>query len=148
MLAKALDDRTIEVAVVCLEGCGTSLISDPSLMRDVGTFIIGSSETAPNQDIISKVDPENILNPEDAKVDNIEGVCVAYDNGVHRVAVTTGSVEDAQMMRDMFGSDLYVIGILDGLQEKDEERARELMDIIVKDDSIEFVTEFGKALRL
>jgi hypothetical protein len=144
ILGRALRDRAIEVAVVCIEGCGTSILSDPSQMEKVCDRITGSDSTEPDQAIIDVLGPDNILDPETAKVDNIEGVCVAYDNGIHKVAVTTGSLNDAQVMRDMFGTDLCIIGLLeDGF---DADRARDLLDIISTKDGIESVTAFGKEL--
>lgn len=146
ILSKALEDRTIEVAVLCIEGCGTSIVNDPSVIGKIAERITGSGETAPDQSVIDVVDPKNVLDPEDAKVDNIEGVCVAYDNGLHMVAVTTGSLDDAQVMRDMFGSDLYIIGMFDTLSNDDLNRACELLDIISTGSGVEIVTEFGKQL--
>ena len=132
ILCPALGDRSIEVAVVCIEGCGTSVISDPSLLKSIDGKITGASETEVSAETIQIVGEDNILDSETAKVDNIEGVCVAYDNGIHRVAVTTGSVDDSQVMRDMFGSDLLIIGLFGSeLSGKDAERAASLFDIII-----------------
>jgi len=145
VLCPALDDRRIEVAVVCIEGCGTSVISEPSLLEKIDDKITGASETEVSGETVETVGEDNILDPETAKVDNIEGVCVAYDNGIHRVAVTTGSVNDAQVMRDMFGSELLIIGLFDSeLSEKDSDRARYLFDIISVNGRTEVFTEFGK----
>ena len=33
LLAQSLEDRSIEAAVLCLKGCGTSIINDPAVMR-------------------------------------------------------------------------------------------------------------------
>ena len=145
LLAHALEERTVESCVVCAEGCGTSVIADPSLMRKLSNRITGSDSAEPSADVIDIVGEDNILDPETAKVDNIEGVCVVYDSGLHKVAVTTGSLNDAQVMRDMFGSDLCILGIFDDAP--DGIRARELLDIIfMKDSATEFVTDLGRSL--
>ncbi|WII08221.1 DUF2099 family protein [Methanomassiliicoccales archaeon LGM-RCC1] len=142
ILSKSLEEKRIEVAIVCLEGSGTSVVTDPSIMKEIGPRIIGSESTEPDKQIIDIVGEDNVLDPETAKVDQIEGVCVAYDNGMHRVAVTTHSDKDAQMMRDMFGSDLCIIGIL----QESTDRARELMDIILVGNVLEIITDFGKEI--
>jgi hypothetical protein len=144
ILSKALEDRAVEVVVACIEGCGTSIISDPSLLTKVGGKISGSDSASPDVETISAVGSDNILDPETAKVDNIEGVCVAYDNGIHKVAATTGSLTDAQVMRDMFGSDLIIVGIFDGLSDGDRDRAIELSDIVVDSGSIIHVNKTAK----
>jgi len=146
LLAATLNDRRSEVIVACLEGCGTAIINDSELILRIGDRITGSDKTQPDQETIDAVGQDNILDPEIAKVDNVEGVCVAYDNGVHSVTVTTGSVSEAQMMRDMFGSDLCIIGIFKELPESDAERARELMDILSVGSETEFVTPFGEKM--
>ena len=145
LLAHALEEKIIESSVVCVEGCGTSVIADPSLVRKLSGKITGSDSAEPAQDVIDIIGEDNILDPETAKVDNIEGVCVVYDSGIHRAAVTTGSLNDAQIMRDMFGSDLCIIGVFDDAP--DEIRAHELLDIIfVKGSAAEFVTDLGRSL--
>ncbi len=146
ILGEALRNHIIETAVLCVEGCGTSVVSDPSLVIEINDKITGSDKTEPDADMISKIGDDNILDPEIAKMDNIEGVCVAYDAGIHRVAVTTGSVKDAQIMRDMFGSDLYIIGLFNSLDDDESEKAHSLIDILIVGGKIEFVTEFGKGI--
>ncbi|MBQ7621130.1 MAG: hypothetical protein IJV02_01790, partial [Candidatus Methanomethylophilaceae archaeon] len=70
---------------------------------------------------------------------------VVYDHGMHDAVVTTGSLNDAQVMRDMFGSDLCIVGIFDDAP--DGIRAHDLLDIIsVKGSKLEFDTTLGKKL--
>jgi len=146
LLSSALEDRRIEAAVVCVRGCGTSVITDPGVMKGLDGCIIGSESTEPDASMIGRVGEDDVLDPSKAHVDQVEGLCVVYDNGVHRVAGTTGSVKEAQMMRDMFGSDLYVIGVFEELSNEDSERARELMDIISVNGKLDFITDYGKDL--
>ena len=144
-LIHALREKIVETSVVCIEGCGTSVIADPSILEKVGDRITGSDSAEPDNNIIDIVGEDNILDPETAKVDNIEGVCVVYDHGMHDAVVTTGSLNDAQVMRDMFGSDLCIVGIFDNTP--DGIRAHDLLDIIsVKGSKLEFVTTLGKKL--
>ena len=144
ILAKMLDDRSIEAAVLCIEGCGTSIITDPSIMRRVGKLISGSDKTGPNQETISIIGDDNILDPEECKVDNVEGLCVVYDNGIHSAAASTGSLKEAQMMRDMFGSDLLIIGVFKEFSEKDRSDAKGLLDIVMSDSGTEAFSQLGE----
>jgi len=148
IIGNALKERIVEVAVVCLDGCGTSIISDPSVMERVGDRIIGTDSASIDQDIIDAVGADNVLDPDTAQVDNVEGVCVAYDNGIHKAAVTTGSLKEAQMMRDMFGSDLVIIGVFDKLTPEEAADADYLLDICIDGSETRYVTDAGKRLGL
>ena len=144
-LAKLLEDRTIEAAVLCIEGCGTSIINDPSVMRRAGKLISGSEQTEPNPENIAMVGEDNVLDPENGKVDNVEGLCVVYDNGIHSAAASTGSLKEAQMMRDMFGSDLLIIGVFDSFSEEDRSDAKGLIDILLCGPDAEALSQLGEA---
>ena len=144
LLARSLENRSIEAVVLCLEGCGTSVINDPAVMRMAGPFISGKVRAVPDEETISIVGDDNILDPETAKVDNVEGLCVIYDDGVHRAAATTGSLKEAQMMRDMFGSDLLIIGIFDSFSEQDRKDSVGLLDILISSE-IEVLSQSGRA---
>ena len=144
LLARSLENRSIEAVVLCLEGCGTSVINDPAVMRMAGPFISGKDRAVPDEETISIVGDDNILDPETAKVDNVEGLCVIYDDGVHRAAATTGSLKEAQMMRDMFGSDLLIIGIFDSFSEQDRKDSVGLLDILISSE-IEVLSQSGRA---
>ena len=131
LLCLALKNKKIEAAVIGADGCGTAVITKPSLVQGMGGRISGICETEPIPKVIEAIGPENVVDPDTAKLDMVEGVCIAYDKGYHKVAVTTPFVKDAQMMRDMFGSDLIIIGVhTSGMSEKDAEDAFELFDII------------------
>ena len=144
ILAKMLDDRSIEAAVLCIEGCGTSIITDPSIMRRVGKLISGSDKTEPDQETISIIGDDNILDPENCKMDNVEGLCVVYDNGIHSAVASTGSLKEAQMMRDMFGSDLLIIGVFKEFSEKDRSDAKGLLDVVLSDSGTEALSHLGE----
>lgn len=131
LLCLALKNKKIEAAVIAADGCGTAVISNPCIVQGMGGRISGICETEPIPKVIEAIGPENVVDPDTAKIDMIEGVCKAYDKGLHKVAVTTTSVQDAWMMRDMFGTDLIIIGVhTSGMTEKDAADAFELFDII------------------
>ena len=145
LLAQSLEDRSIEAAVLCLKGCGTSIINDPAVMRKTGSFITGADCTVPDEEAVSVVGDDNVMDPETAKVNNVEGLCVAYDSGVHRAAATTGSIKEAQMMRDMFGSDLLIIGVFDSFSEQDRKDSEGLLDILLTPSDAEPLSHSGEA---
>lgn len=131
ILCLALKNKKIEAAVIAADGCGTAVIRNPCIVQGMGGRISGIRETEPIPKVIEAIGPENIIDPDTAKIDMVEGVCLAYDKGMHKVAVTTASVEDAWVMRDMFGSDLIIMGVhTSGMTEKQAEDAFELFDVI------------------
>ena len=131
ILCLALKNHKIEAAVIGADGCGTAVITKPSLVQGMGGRISGICETEPIPKVVEAIGPENVVDPETARLDMVEGVCLAYDKGYHKVAVTTPSVKDAQMMRDMFGTDLVILGVhTTGMTEDEAKSAFELFDII------------------
>lgn len=131
ILCLALKNKKIEAAVIAADGCGTAVIRNPCIVQGMGGRISGICETEPIPKVIEAIGPENIIDPENTRIDMVEGVCLAYDKGYHKVAVTTCSVQDAWVMRDMFGSDLIIIGVhTTGMSEKEANDAFGLFDII------------------
>jgi len=131
ILCLALKNRKIDAAVIAADGCGTAVITRPELVQGMGGRISGICETEPIPKVVEAVGPENMVDPLTAKIDMIDGVGLAYSKGYKKVAVTTPSVKDAQAMRDIFGTDLAILGVhTSGMSEEDAGRAFDLFDII------------------
>ncbi len=131
ILCLALKNHKIDAAVIAADGCGTAVITRPKLVQGMGGRISGICETEPIPKVVEAVGAENMVDPLTAKIDMIDGVGLAYSKGYKKVAVTTPSVKDAQAMRDIFGSDLTIVGVhTSGMSEEDAKTAFDLFDII------------------
>ena len=78
----------IDCVVGACEGCGTLLMTDADLVQGVGGRVSGLVSTTPIPEIIEKVGMENVLNPETAEINQLEGVNIAIDRGFKNIAVT------------------------------------------------------------
>jgi len=131
ILCLALKNHKIDAAVIAADGCGTAVITRPELVQGMGGRISGICETEPIPKVVDAVGPENMVDPLTARIDMIDGVGLAYSKGFKKVAVTTPSVKDAQAMRDIFGTDLTILGVhTSGMSEEDAKQAFDLFDII------------------
>ena len=131
ILCLALKNRRIDAAVIAADGCGSAVITEPSLVQGMGGRISGICETEPIPKVVDAIGPENMVDPATARIDQVEGVGLAYSKKFRKVAVTTPFVKDAQMLRDIYGSELIIIGVhTTGMSEEDAKAAFEVFDII------------------
>lgn len=78
----------IDCVVGACEGCGTLLMTDPDLIQGVGGRVSGLVSTTPIPEIIEQVGVENVLNPQTAELDQLEGLKLAIEKGYKKIAVT------------------------------------------------------------
>lgn len=130
-LCSALKNGKIDAAVIAADGCGTAVITEPSLVQGMGGRISGICETEPIPKVVEAIGRENMLDPDTARIDMEAGVEKAFSMGYGRVAVTTPFVDSAVRMRDRYGDRLVIIGVhTTGMSEDDARRAFDTFDII------------------
>lgn len=130
-LSLALQQGTIEAAVIAADGCGTAVITDPEIVQGMGGRISGICETEPIPAVVEAVGPENMLDPETARIDMEAGTEKAFAMGYKKVAVTTPFVDSALRIRQKHGGDVVIIGVhTTGMSEEDARKAFDVFDII------------------
>ncbi len=130
-LSLALQQGRIEAAVIAADGCGTAVITDPELVQGMGGRISGICETEPIPAVVEAIGPENMLDPETARIDMEAGVEKAFSMGYRKVAVTTPFVDSALRIRQKHGGDAVLIGVhTTGMSEEDARKAFDVFDII------------------
>ncbi|KAF5083308.1 hypothetical protein DSECCO2_89610 [anaerobic digester metagenome] len=102
-IATLLDDGTLDCAVIVCEGSGTVVVTDPEFVQGIGGRISAFISTSPIDKIINTLGPENVLNPENAAIDQVEGVLKAIEMGYKNIAVSIVSAEDAVKLRQIEG---------------------------------------------
>lgn len=100
-LGTLLDEDIIECVVIVCEGCGTVIVEDPVLVQGIGGRISGIISTSPIKEIINTLGKEKVLDPENAKIDQIQGVIKAINNGYKKIGVTIASADDALKIREI-----------------------------------------------
>lgn len=100
-LSTLLDENIIDCAVIVSDGCGTVILTDPEFVQGMAGRISAFIKTSPITKVIDAVGSENILNPETAEINQIEGALKAIDKGYKNIAVSIVSPEDAKKLRDI-----------------------------------------------
>ncbi|MFT0899039.1 methanogenesis marker 8 protein [Candidatus Methanoprimaticola sp. MG2] len=131
ILSFALMNGKIDAAVIAADGCGTAVFTDPKLVQGMGGRISGICETEPIPKVVEAIGPENMLDPETARIDMVAGVDKAFSMGFGKVAVTTPFVRDAVSMRQKYGDRLILVGVhTTGMSEEDARLAFDTFDVI------------------
>ncbi|HEX3014078.1 MAG TPA: methanogenesis marker 8 protein [Methanobacterium sp.] len=100
-LGTLLDENIIECAVIVSEGCGTVIVTDPEFVQGMAGRISAFLSTSPITEIINTIGAQNVLNPENAEINQIKGVLKAIDMGYKNIAVTVVSADDAKKLREI-----------------------------------------------
>lgn len=91
----------IDCVVGACEGCGTIVMDDPDLVQGVGGRVSGLVSTTPIPEIIEQVGEDNVLNPETAELNQLEGVKLAIKKGYKKIAVTIIPSVTVKEIRDL-----------------------------------------------
>ncbi len=130
-LCSALRNDRIDAAVIAADGCGTAIITDPTVVQGMGGRISGICETEPIETVIRTIGRENMLDSDTAAIDMEAGADKAFAMGFKRVAVTTPSVDSAVRMRKKHGDGLIIICVhTTNMLEEDARKAFDTFDII------------------
>lgn len=78
----------IDCVVGVCEGAGTLLMTDPEIIQGVGGRVSGLVSTTPIPEVIKNVGAENVIDPENASLNPIEGLNEAIKRGYKNIAVT------------------------------------------------------------
>lgn len=100
-LSTLIGEGLIDCVVSVCEGCGTVILTDPELVQGTGGRVSGLVCTTPLKSIIKVVGPDNVLDPENASIDQINGTMKAINMGFKNIAVTIVSAEDALRLREI-----------------------------------------------
>ena len=98
-LSTLIEDKIIDSVVTVCEGCGTVIIIESDLVQGIGGRVSGLVSTSPLKEVIEKLGKENILDPENAEINQVQGVLKAINRGYKRIAVTVVSSDDIKELR-------------------------------------------------
>ena len=96
-----VEEGIIDAAVMVCEGCGTVILTESELIQGIGGRVSGLVSTTPIEEIIEILGKENILDPETARINQIDGVLKAIDMGYEKIAVTVVSADDTRKLREL-----------------------------------------------
>lgn len=111
VLSSSLKHGKIDAAVIAADGCGTVVLIDPEIVQGLGGRISGICETSPINSVIDGVGVDNVLDPDTARINVLDGVRKAKSMGHETVAVTLVSMKDASALREEFGDSLIIMAV-------------------------------------
>ena len=98
-LSTLIDEKIIDAVVTVCEGCGTVLITEKDLVQGIGGRVSGLVSTTPLKEVIEVLGRRNILNPENAEIDQVKGTLKAIKMSYKKIAVTVVSAESVKELR-------------------------------------------------
>ena len=147
-LGTLLDENIIDCAVIVSEGCGTVIITDPELVQGMAGRISAFLSTSPIIEIINTIEPQNVLDPETAEINQIKGVLKAIDMGYKNIAVSVLSPDDAKELRKIENEheDIKIFIFAAHVSEMSKEEAEALFDTadVITGCASKYVREVGE----
>lgn len=108
IVSTLISDEIVDCAIMVLEGAGTVLVKNSKLAQGIGGRVSGLVSTSPINEVISNIGEENVLNPENAEINQVEGVKKAISQGYKNIAVSVVSSEDAKKIRELANEDINI----------------------------------------
>lgn len=133
IISTLISDEIVDCAIMVLEGAGTVLVKNSKLAQGVGGRVSGLVSTTPINEVISNIGEENVLNPENAEINQVEGVKKAISQGYKNIAVSVVSSEDAKKIRELANEDIniYIFAVhVTGLSYDEAEALFDYCDIV------------------
>ena len=101
IMCTLLDENEIDSVVMVLEGCGTIIVTEPELVQGIGGRVSGLVKTSPIPELVPEIGEENVLNPETAEINQVEGIRLAISQGYKNIAVTITLARDAENINEL-----------------------------------------------
>ena len=131
LIAMCITKKILDCAVLVTDGAGTVVVTDPEVVQGIGGRISGIVETSPIEEVIEAVGRESVLDPDTAKIDQLAGAKLAFQQGHKKVAVTIARANDAKRIRDAYGDRVAIFAVhTTGINEKDAGVLFDVCDII------------------
>jgi len=127
LLSSAVRQGLLDCAVIACDGAGTVVAGSPELIQGIGGRMSGLIKTSPIPEVIQRIRENggDVVFPDTAVIDQVNGVFFAASRRYHRIAVTTASGKAAQEIRSRYPPALIFGVHLTGVT---EEEAKELAD--------------------
>lgn len=131
IMCTLLDENVIDSVVMVLEGCGTLIVSEAELVQGIGGRVSGLVKTSPIPELIEKIGKDNIVDPENATINQIEGIELAISQGFKNIAVTIAMASDAEKIKELKqkNPDVNIYVFVVHTSKRTPEEARALFDI-------------------
>lgn len=132
LISFGLRRHMIGGAVIVADCAGTVVTRNPLLVQGLGGRLSGLVKTSPIPEVVERIVKEGgiVLNKEDARIDQLAGVELAYRLGMSNVAVTVVGAEEAETIRSKYGDCWIFATHLTGISKEEAERLSRACDIV------------------
>lgn len=100
ILRSNLEMGNIDCVVGACEGVGTVLLTDPDMVQGVGGRVSGLVSTTPIKEVIDGVGIDNVLDPDEATLNPLEGLKMALNRGFKNIAITILPSDMVKILRE------------------------------------------------
>ena len=101
IMSTLLEKQEIDCVVMVLEGCGTIIVNEPELVQGIGGRVSGLVKTSPIPELVPEIGEDNVLNPETAEINQVEGIKLAISQGYKNIAVTITIANDTEKINEL-----------------------------------------------
>ncbi len=149
IMCTLLDENIIDSVVMVLEGCGTVIVTEPELVQGIGGRVSGLVKTSPIPELFYEIGEGNIVYPETADINQVDGIKLAIKKGFKNIAVTVALAEDAEKIRKLQKEtpDINIYVFVVHTSKKSPEEARALFDVcdVATACASKYMREIGEA---
>lgn len=132
LISAGLKIGIIDCAVIASDGAGTVIVRSPGLVQGIGGRMSGLVKTSPLPGVINKIEEAGgiVLDPENARIDQLAGVVLAFAEGYRHIAVTVATAADAAQIRNICPGALIIAVHTTGITREEAEGFAAAADLI------------------
>lgn len=131
LIAMCITKKMLDCAVLVTDGAGTVIVNDPEIVQGIGGRISGIVETSPIEEVIEAVGRGNVLDPENATIDQFAGAELAFKQGHKKVAVTIANAIDAKRIKTAYKDRVALFAVhTTRISERDAKVLFDVCDIV------------------
>jgi putative methanogenesis marker protein 8 len=132
LISNGLKRGILDCAVVACDGAGTVITTSPQLVQGIGGRMSGLVKTSPIKEVIMRLEAKGgkVLDPDNAAINQLDGVKLAKEEGFGRVAVTVTDSMEAEAIRKC-NPKAMILGVhLTGITKEGAEQMVMFADIV------------------
>ncbi len=132
LLSAGLRAGLLDAVVLACDGAGTVVATQPAMVQGIGGPMSGLVSTCPYPEVMDRIERNGgyVLDRDRASIDQRDGVLLAREKGLRKIAVTVAWPEDAAAIRQLLPSCFIFAVHVTGLNGAEARVLAENADII------------------
>jgi putative methanogenesis marker protein 8 len=132
LLSFGIHAGLVGAAVLACDGAGTVIVTLPELVQGIGGRMSGLVSTSPIPEVMARIEKHRgiVLDRHTARIDQMAGVGLAYENNFNNIAVTVADPTTAEGIRSEY-PDTLIVGVhVSGLTPESAGRLVAVSDLV------------------